>query len=153
MRDLERRSSILLFLALGTCSIPAAAQTTHNVTVVGNTFSPANITIAQGDSVLWTGLQPLFHNVAETNCPATPSSAYNGGFYSGFPNAVPTFTHTFNGVGSFCYICESHVGVSMFGSVTVQASLPTLSTWGVVAMGLLLGAAGYGSARLVMRTR
>jgi len=28
-------------------------------------LSAANITIAQGDSVMWTALQPNFHNVAD----------------------------------------------------------------------------------------
>ena len=149
IKDLERCSLALLGLTVGIWSTPAVAQTTHTVTTVGNTFSPANITIAQGDSVMWTALQPLFHNGAETNCPANVASAYNGGFFSGVPNAVPTFTHAFNTAGTFCYICEVHVGLSMFGSVTVQTppSIPIMSAWAMVATTLLLGVAGFWSVR------
>ncbi len=149
MKNLKTWSLAILGLTAGSWAIAAAAQTTHTVTTVGNTFSAANITIAQGDSVMWTGLQPLFHNVAETNCPANVGSGYNGGFRSGDPNAVPSFTQVFNTVGTFCYICEVHVGLSMFGSVTVQdaPSIPTLSEWVMVGMALLLGVAGFGSVR------
>ena len=149
MKDLRSWSLAILGLAAGSWAIAAAAQTTHTVTTVGNTFSAANITITQGDSVTWTALQPFFHNVAETNCPANVGSGYNGGFRSGDPNAVPSFTQVFNTAGTFCYICETHVGFSMFGSVTVQVapSIPTMSTWVVVGMTLLLGFAGFWSVR------
>ncbi len=149
MKHLKPWSLAILGLTAGSWAIAAAAQTTHTVTTVGNTFSAANITIAQGDSVMWTALQPNFHNVAETNCPANVGSGYNGGFRSGDPNAVPSFTQVFNTAGTFCYICEVHVGLSMFGSVTVQAapSIPTLSEWVTVGMALLLGLAGLWAVR------
>ncbi len=149
MKDLKLWSLAVFGLILGFGSFPASAQITHTVTTVGNTFSPANITIAQGDSVMWTALQPFFHNGAETNCPANVASAYNGGFFSGVPNAVPTFTHAFNTAGTFCYICQVHVGFSMFGSVTVQTppSIPIMSAWAMIATTLLLGVAGFWSVR------
>ena len=37
----------------------------HSITTVGNTFSPANITINQGDTVTWTN-GGGFHNVNGT---------------------------------------------------------------------------------------
>ena len=149
MKGIGLRSFAILGVAGAIFSGTAFAQTTHTVTTVGNTFSPANTSIAQGDSVMWTALQPLFHNAAETNCPANVASTYNGGFFSGVPNAVPTFTHAFNTAGTFCYICEVHVGLSMFGSVTVQTppSIPIMSAWAMVATTLLLGVAGFWSVR------
>ena len=85
---------VSVFLA-GLLSGAASAQTTHEVTTVGTTFSPADVTILEGDTVLWTSLQPAGHTVTETDCPATPASVYNGGFRSGFPNEVSTFSLTF----------------------------------------------------------
>ena len=136
----------MLLLIVGVRVAPA--QTTHIVTTVASTFSPGNITITQGDSIMWTALQPFFHNVAETNCPASVASVYNGGFRSGNPDAVPSFTQLFNTPGTFCYICETHVGVSMFGSVTVQQPIPALSGLGLVVFVVLAG-----GAMLLIRTR
>ena len=55
MKGLKPWSLPILGLTARSWAI-AAAQTTHTVTTVENTFSPANITIAQGDSVMWTAL-------------------------------------------------------------------------------------------------
>ena len=65
LKDLKPWSLAVIGLVAGSWAIAAAAQTTHIVTTVGNTFSAANITIAQGDSVMWTALQPNFRNVAD----------------------------------------------------------------------------------------
>ena len=139
--------ALTLGLVASIWSSPGWAQTTHTVTTVGNTFSPANVSITQGDSVMWTALQPFFHNVAETNCPANVGSGYNGGFRSGDPNAVPSFTQVFNTAGTFCYICEVHAGLSMFGSVTakavtVQTPLPSMDKVAMIGMAALLCAVG-----------
>ena len=145
---LRLRRALAFGLVVGMWTSPAWAQSTHTVTTVAPfSFSPVNITIALGDSVMWTGLGGnilLFHNAAETDCPATPTSVPNGGFSSGFPGTVATFTHTFNTPGTFCYICEAHVFDGMFGSVTVEAptAIPALLELGMLGMVLVLGAVG-----------
>lgn len=147
--------SKLLSAALACCAAlllfsgTASAQTTHIVTVSGFSFSPSTITIAEGDTVRWINLNPV-HNVAQTDCPATSSSSYNGGFYSGAPGAVSSFEVTFNSLGEFCYICEPHApSFDMYGTVVVAAPVPALSTYGVGALVVLLSVAGV----LVLRAR
>jgi plastocyanin len=96
------------------------AQTTHVITTSGTSFSPKAITIREGDTVRWTNLQPNSHNVAQTDCPASPASVYNGGFFSGFGGDVDTFELTFDEAGEFCFICQPHVSLSMNGHITVE---------------------------------
>jgi plastocyanin len=108
-------------LTLVTVAGPSAlAQTTHVITTSGFSFSPNNITIREGDTVRWTNLQGGSHNVAQTNCPETASSLYNGGFYSGFGGAVNTFEVTFDDAGEICFVCEPHVAFAMIGHITVE---------------------------------
>lgn len=132
-----------LFLAgLVLCTASASAQTTHIVDTLNLSFSPADITIAAGDTVRWINLSPGNHNVAETDCPATTNSMYNGGFYSGFPNQVAQFEVQFNTPGVVCYICEPHVPAGMFGTITVGSPVPTLGEWGLISMGALFALTG-----------
>lgn len=150
-RWLGRAAAVLGVVALS--AAPSLAQTTHVVTVSGFDFVPEDITIQQGDSIMWTNLAAGFHNVVETDCPANGSSVDNGGFNSGIAGAVDTYTLQFNDVGTFCYICEPHVPLDMFGSVTVQAGtgVPTMGEWGLIALGGLL--MGLGCVVLMKRHR
>ena len=133
-----------LALVAGIWAGQASAQSTVTVTTTPTpSFSPADVTITMGDSVMWTDLMLSFHTVSETDCPATAASVYNGGFRSGDPGAVDTYTETFNAAGEFCYLCESHVALSMFGSVTVGSPpipqpIPTLSGRQLIFLALLL---------------
>lgn len=112
------KSVALAFIALSGAAL--AGGTTHVVTTSGFSFSPADITIEVGDTVMWTNLQIGFHNVAETDFPPSTSSTNNGGFFSGPPGTQATFLHTFNVAGQFAYVCETHTLSGMFGTVTVQ---------------------------------
>jgi len=118
--------STLLALLCTLAGTPALAQTTHIVDISNLNFVPDNITITVGDSVMWISLMQGSHNVAECDYPPTDSSPYNGGFYSGFAGVVDTFTQQFNTVGNFAYVCEPHVFLDMYGTVTVL--LPEAST-------------------------
>jgi len=137
--------------AMALAAAPSFAQTTHVVTASGLSFSPADIVIQSGDTVMWTNLMGGFHNVAESNVPASSSSVYNGGFYSGSPGAVDTYSVTFNDVGVLSYICEAHVSFDMFGSITVQSAggVPTMGEWGLITMSVLL--LGFGAFQLKRR--
>ena len=137
---LLRAALLLAGLVLSAAS--ASAQTTHIVDSVGVAFVPENITIAEGDSVRWTNLAAGNHNVAETDCPATISSVYNGGFLSGNPGAVDTYELQFNSPGLICYICEPHIPAGMLGTITVGSPVPTLGEWGLISMGALFALAG-----------
>ncbi len=120
LRAAARWRLAALCLAWAFCGAESLAQTTHIITTSGFSFSPNNITISKGDTVRWTNLQGNSHNVAQTDCPATPTSVYNGGFFSGFGGDVDTFELVFNDVGEFCFICQPHVSFSMNGHITVE---------------------------------
>ena len=119
-------SSILLSLAaLAFTTSAATAQTTHQVDLVGLSFIPANITIQEGDTVVWNWVSGM-HNV--------DSDA--GLFTSGFPEFPPfsyslTFDSTFlisapaNG-NVYGYHCDPHLAFGMVGSVTVLTDNPVL---------------------------
>jgi LPXTG-motif cell wall-anchored protein len=97
--------AMLLTVALGG---PASAAT-FNVSEVDFDFVPATITIAPGDTVVWT------------NNGASPHTSTGGSWDSGTMNPGATFSHTFSSVGSFPYICEFHEAIGMTGTVVVQA--------------------------------
>jgi len=95
-----------LCMALLSLSAAATAQTTHDVTVGNNFFSPANITIAVGDTVRWT------------NAAGGPSHNVTGNGFQSITASGFTFQHTFTQQGVENYMCTIHP--SMQGSVTVQ---------------------------------
>lgn len=88
--------------------VASARQTTHEVDVLNNFFSPETITIAVGDSVKWTNLSG-FHDVTSTSGPESFSND------TGF---VWEFTHTFTIPGTYEYVCTIHFG--MDGTVIVE---------------------------------
>ncbi|MCH7840510.1 MAG: IPTL-CTERM sorting domain-containing protein [Planctomycetes bacterium] len=114
---------------------------TVEVSTSGLTFVPADVSIAFGDSVHFTGLAAGIHTVAEVD--DETATSWNSGFHS--PSSASEFTQVFNSAGVFYYICEPHVFAvpSMRGTVTVTGGqVPTISQWGVVVMALLMLTAG-----------
>jgi plastocyanin len=96
------------------------AQTTHNVSVTSNQYTPSSLTIEQGDIVVWTN-NGGNHNVNGTTntFPSNPE---------GFGNSVGagwTYEFTFNTAGEYDYQCDPHVGLGMVGSITVNAASST----------------------------
>lgn len=95
--------------------IPLWAQTSHVVDVTNNVFTPDEITIAPGDTVIWTNSQGS-HNVngTQTTFPSNPES---------FGNATGvgwTFSHVFTVPGTYDYQCDPHVTFGMVGKVEVM---------------------------------
>ena len=102
------------WLALG------ASAATRAVAVQDDVFSDAvsmtsTTTITVGDTVLWTWSGSNPHTVSSTA--AEP-------FDSGAPQTSGTFSHTFNALGTFTYVCVVHAP-GMSGSVVVQAAAAT----------------------------
>jgi plastocyanin len=102
-----------LLAALLVPAIPAGAAN-QTVAVSSNLFTPADVTVQQGDTVTWTNSGGL-HNVrfddGSFEMPAAPDSS---------PWSV---SHAFDTVGVFRYYCEEHGypnGVDMSGAVNVQ---------------------------------
>ena len=104
----------MLFVASLLMSQYSTAQSTIDVVASGGSFSPANITISVGDTVVWTNTSGS-HNVNATTqtYPNNPES---------FGNAVAagwTFSHVFTIAGNYDYQCDLHVGAGMVGTVAV----------------------------------
>lgn len=104
----QRVVSILPALFTLLLAMPSARAATVNVSVDGFSFVPAIVNINVGDTVVWSGLDGGFHNVAAAD---ESFRSLGGG---------NTFSHTFNSAGSFDYVCEPHAGFGMTGTVNVS---------------------------------
>ena len=107
------RQRTALLLAFAAFALPGLVQAAnHNVSVgPGNNFSPANVSISVGDTVIWTRLGGT-HNVR----------ADDDSFGNAASSSWTTFSHTFSGAGSFEYYCEVHSAANsnaMNGTVVV----------------------------------
>ncbi|QIA06488.1 plastocyanin/azurin family copper-binding protein [Draconibacterium halophilum] len=101
--------ALLLIYAAGT-----NAQTTHEVQVTNNVFTPSELTIAVGDIVEWKNIEGT-HNVNgnTSTYPDNPES-FGNEVGSGW-----TYSFTFNTAGTYNYQCDPHVGSGMIGKVEV----------------------------------
>ena len=90
--------------------LTAVAAATENVTIVDFEFTPASITIQQGDTVTWTNEGPTAHS----------ATASDGSFDTGIFSAGGSRSETFNEAGTVSYICTPHP--NMTGTITVEAS-------------------------------
>lgn len=100
-----------------------ATVTVHNISVGGgsNSFSPSSITIAQGDSIVWTNAGGN-HNINGTTA-TYPSNPV--GFTNGAPSSMAwVYGVKFDVPGSYTYQCDPHSG-GMIGTITVTpAAVP-----------------------------
>ena len=81
-------------------------------------FSPADITIAVGDSVLFE--MSSTHNAVEVSketYDAKGSAALEGGFNVGFGETQEV---QFNEAGIHYFVCTPHAGGGMIGTITVE---------------------------------
>jgi plastocyanin len=107
-------------VSIALVSATATASSEVPVTIVSRAYQPAELTVEDGQTVIWTnrGFGP--HTV----------TALGGEFDSGRLNAGESFKVTFTTPGAFAYKCTVHP--SMKGSVTVlppgQHPLPPLGS-------------------------
>lgn len=101
---------LLMCLVVG-LSVRAADAAVWNVQVEDFQFTPAQLTILQGDTVVWTNTGG-FHNVRHICEPQE---------FANEPADAPwQYQHVFNtAVGSYPYICDVHPEM-MTGTITVQ---------------------------------
>lgn len=93
------------------------AQTTYNLDWGLNiNGAAASLTIEPGDTVEWTWVDNLQHNVAST---ASAQESFNSGLIQG---QGLTWSYTFTEVGINEYVCTPHSS-SMFGAITVEEAL------------------------------
>jgi LPXTG-motif cell wall-anchored protein len=88
----------------------AKAAGSGSVTIADFQFTPAQITINQGDTVTWTNNGPTAHS----------ATAPDGSFDTGIFPAGQTRSHTFSDAGTFSYVCTPHP--NMHGTIVVTAA-------------------------------
>ncbi|HEX5399108.1 MAG TPA: Ig-like domain-containing protein [Verrucomicrobiae bacterium] len=130
MKLLSKRVAISFAAGLLTlCGLSSGFAATTNV-IVGpggsHTFSPANVTIHVGDSVIWTWASTFHSTTSGTVSGGTahPDGLWDSGLIQNLPHA---FTNTFNSAGDFPYYCSVHYGSGMIGDVAVEAASQPVS--------------------------
>lgn len=116
--DLEtysmRQRPVLILAALTfafLAVLPSAVRAeTHNVTVSSYQFDPPLLTIAPGDTVVWTNVEG-FHDVVAGD------GSFAGPFGAGW-----TYSRTFGETGTFDYYCSPHLSFGMAGTIIVQSN-------------------------------
>jgi len=88
----------------------ALAAASGGVTIADFSFSPASLTINQGDTVTWVNNGPTPHS----------ATANNGSFNTGILKAGQSGSHTFSQAGTFSYYCQPHP--YMKATIVVQAA-------------------------------
>lgn len=92
--------------ALAACSAsPGNTPAKNTVNIQGNAFSPAEITIKQGESVTWVNKDSVGHTVVSLT------------FTSTLLDTGQSFTQVFASAGTFEYRCSVHP--SMSGKIIV----------------------------------
>ncbi|NDA07744.1 MAG: hypothetical protein EBZ21_08335, partial [Flavobacteriia bacterium] len=100
-----------------------AFATNHAVSVVNNSYSPATLAIAVGDTVTWTQVNGV-HNVngSTSTFASNPASFGNGAAAGG----TWTYQYVFTVPGSYQYQCDPHASF-MTGSITVTAAATSVT--------------------------
>jgi plastocyanin len=104
-------SAVVTFTALH-----LTGQTSHTVTVSSIQFSPNEITISAGDTVIWKNTGGS-HNVNGTKT-AYPSNQES--FGNNVSGSNWTYKYVFNTAGTYNYHCDPHVAMGMVGKVIVN---------------------------------
>jgi len=101
-----------------TLAICTTAFGSVGVSVEDDFYTPNNITVAKGTTVVWTWNGRSSHSVT-SGTPSAPTTTFNSGIMGS-----GSFSFTFNQVGTFPYFCMVH-GTMMEGAVTVTCSNTT----------------------------
>jgi plastocyanin len=122
-KPLFRDFRSLLAVLIAISAAQAAGQSSHQISVTNYLFTPKEISIRAGDTVIWTNTQGM-HNVngSQARFPSNPES---------FGNEVGTdwvFSHVFTIPGTYDYVCDPHEIFSMFGKVIVMDTIPDTLT-------------------------
>lgn len=100
---------------------PASAAS-HHITISTYAYHPGALTVAVGDTVTWTNLDSVAHDVTVTRGPAL--------FHSPMLSQGQSWSYTFTVAGPYNYICSVHPDMTATLTVTpaAQSAVPTGST-------------------------
>jgi len=110
------KTKLLLLTFLGFFALNA--QTTHNLDWFMNIGANVDLTINQGDTVIWTWGDAAPHTVE--NEVGNSVETFNSGIITGIGE---TYSYTFTVVGANSYFCGIHGAASMSGTITVNEIL------------------------------
>jgi plastocyanin len=110
-----RRLTTLTIMAVALVLAAPAASATTTVQIKKTGFAPASVTINQGDSVIWRNADTANHQVV----------ANGGQFASRILGPGQTYTHTFNGGGTFRYHDGLHP--TLKGTIVVRGAPPSVT--------------------------
>lgn len=110
---MKLKFTLFIIVALLINSILTAK--TYTVTSVGYTFSPDNLSINVGDTVVFS--LGSIHDAIEVNKSVwdADGSTSNGGFSTPYGGGKVVF----NNAGTFYYVCQPHVSLGMKGTIVV----------------------------------
>jgi len=103
-------AALALLLLGSSTALGSPVAATKAVNIVNFAYAPNPVTINVGDSVTWTNADQAAHSAKSTT----------GAFDTGILANGQLKTLTFNGAGTFAYICGVH-GASMSATLVVQA--------------------------------
>jgi plastocyanin len=154
-RSARRPPSLRVALAIAALALAASAAraATFHVDVGNNgyslSFSPSNVSIHAGDTVIWTNSSGVGHNVHADDDSFRCANGCDGEGGDGSPSAAAwSFSRTFQTAGAVSYHCDIHGSMGMVGSITVQPA----SDPGAFRFGSSTASAGEGAghARIVV---
>jgi plastocyanin len=107
----------LLFavLVISLAALPSAQAATFNVSITKSGFSPSALTVAVGDTVVWTNADTSSHQL----------ESKSAGFASPLLSSGQTFSFTYKAAGKYAY--QDQVVKKNRGTVTVQAPATAIS--------------------------
>jgi plastocyanin len=111
-----RRAAVFALAAGVFLLMPAARAATHAATIASFSYTPNDVAISVGDTVVWRNLDATVHTV----------TASRGEFSSGSMRQGQEFSATFNVPGLYPYFCEPHE--FMRGTVSVTGPAPSTTT-------------------------
>ena len=108
MTPITRRHLLLAAAASPVLAATAAHAATHQVVIQNHRFTPASLTVARGDTVVFVNRDSAPHTATQQP----------GGFDTGRLGRDQSGQVTLNRAGQYDYICDFHP--SMRGSITVR---------------------------------
>ncbi len=107
----------------------------YDVGMQASAFTPREVTVAVGETVVWRNTNSRAHTVTAYEDPLPAGAAYfasggfaaeqaaRDGFYERFDGAIAsddTYEHTFERAGEYPYFCIPHERGGMVGTVVVD---------------------------------
>lgn len=114
------RAAVLVSLGAGLVLLATrqAWGASNTVAIASFNYTPADIRVSVGDTVVWTNADPTVHTV----------TAFRREFSSGPVHQGQKFTAQFNAPGVYPYFCEPHESMRGTVSVTGAAAAPVSTT-------------------------